>query len=255
VISNESAVASLKAVQTLYDASLARPRRYIDVAPVVMSSSDPNTLEGRFGALVVVLAETDSAIISELRQTAAAAVERLSSVLLQGAEKLKERKQIALLDAIAQARELPSLVDIRHGGQTLASNVPVLPGGSPTIYTFPYLGGRLSSRGIVAVERYREQPSVEVFAILYPPALSAEQELALELLGDDDRETLIKPPSMCYAASAVGVAAVVAIVALAATAWGVNPDTGDVIDTTLGPVGDTALDDLITERRRRLRLA
>jgi hypothetical protein len=222
MIDDNSIIASLQALQGLYDAALARPRRTIRVQPLLMPAIDPTAAgTGTFGILVVVLAENGSETITELRSRARENISDVASFLSMSAAQLHEkRKPIGISEAIARAKALPSLVDIRHGGQALASNVPVLPGGDPTIYTFPYKGGELSSVGLVAIERYQTVPSVDVFAALFPPILSAERKLALEVLGDDERETLILPPSLCYAASAVGVAMVAEAVAFASYCLG-----------------------------------
>jgi hypothetical protein len=90
--------------------------------------------------------------------------------------------------------------------------------------------------------------------VLAPPILTQEQADIIELLGDDDRESLINPPSMCYAASAIGVAMVAEAVAIAATAWGIAPDVGDIIDTAVASGEQTSVDDLLRERRNRLRI-
>lgn len=254
MVDNENMVASLKALQTLYDAALVRPRRTIRVDPILLPPLQAEDPAARFGALVVVLAEEGSAAIRSMREASSRSPEEIRGLLIATAEELGLREQIAISDAIAVARQLPSLVDIRHGSQPLASNVPILPGGSPTIYTFPYRGGDLASAGITIVERYRESPTVEVFSVLAPPILTQEQEDIIKLLGDDDRESLISPPSMCYAASAVGVAMVVEAVAIAATAWGIAPDVGDVIDATLPSGEQTSVNDLLRERRNRLRV-
>ncbi len=163
------------------------------------------------GSIVVVLAKHGGDWMQRIRRNPAGDTVAIEKLLLELKPGFEHRERMNLDVAVRAAITSSVLTDIRSGSKPLANNIPVFKDPGVTVLTFPYNGGPLPKAGFTLVQKYKNEESIEGIAIVRPPKLSPIEKAAMEKLRDWELELNVGPPSLCWALTAVTIAATVVL--------------------------------------------
>lgn len=237
----------------------SRPMRCspIEILEYTPSSGDPARQLAGPGTVTLFLARKGSPVLDEIRAAASGGQDQQLTARLRAQS--KGRTPLPLNRALEMLKAQPVFADVRYGGLTLASNYFVPGDAACSAVVLPYNGGRLARQGFTLVEHWRaaDDSPLQAVALLHAPPLTAAEKAALEQVPADQLELNVGKSYMCWALSAIALAALVTLAAICTYQPESDDDhrgPGDHLDEdeilALGPAATAR--ELLRLRRRKL---
>jgi hypothetical protein len=191
----------------------ARPFRVKEILVVDYSPSDVRSRHqlAWAGTISIYIAPSDSELLPQILQAAETRDGSDIEIAAAISEQISRRPTMSLQDAVKQLVVSPSFADIVHGGRTIASNMFVPDDLGVCAVGVPYNGGSLAESGLLLVEHYLDHAeySLSAIALRRAPPLSEMEKAALRVMPPDQFALNVGRASLCWATSAVTVAATV----------------------------------------------
>ncbi len=165
------------------------------------------------GTVTAFVARAGAGILTELRKALAGDVKVQRTLIARVTKQLERRKPMALSAAVEVLGKQDVFGEIRYGGRALASNLFVPAGLDLCVVAMPYNGGRVAAAGFSLVEFLNDEDAgqLEAVIVVSSPVLTAAERAALRLVPADQIGSNIGRAAMCWAVTAVTVAAVVVL--------------------------------------------
>ncbi len=165
------------------------------------------------GTVTAFVGRAGSGSLAELRKALAGDVKVARALIARLTKQLERRKPMALSAAVEVLGKQPVFAEIRYGGRALASNLFVPAGLDLCVVAMPYNGGRVAAAGFALVEFLADDGdgALEALIVTSAPDLTAAERAALRLVPADQIGSNIGRAAMCWAVTAVTIAAVVVL--------------------------------------------
>src|SRR5581483_3890603 len=108
------------------------------------------------GSAMVFIAKKGSPVLKEIRAAAKARNGSDAGVARKVFSPFRERRPMALADAVELLKRQPVFASIQYGGLTLATSLFVDEGLHACVVPLPYNGGRLAKEGFTLVEHVKD---------------------------------------------------------------------------------------------------
>lgn len=184
-------------------------RQIVKMVDISSAPTEHATRLAALGTVSIILGYEGNALFEGIYNSIERDLEEAGHALQSIRPVFESRTRRPLAEAVDIAKQCASLADVRYLTKTLAFNLPVLDDPGVTIINCPYVGINLSQNELFIVEKYHDFPRLKCLAIVRAPHLNEIELAALRLLPPGNIEQTVVAPTLCYAATGVGIAMVV----------------------------------------------